>query len=132
MWTSLSQSKLYRAVPSLTVGVQPEILQPDCKLRLNPDCKGGDMLTTSLPLVSFHETAPTVNEIFSYCPFDPGFHTHSDEPGCCWGSMQVEFRVKVRRCHLSHELQGSSLLTQSPEKYGLSPHHPANEIFTPS
>ena len=37
-------------------------------------------------------------------PFNPGFHTHSDEP-VLRGSMQVEIRVEVRRCHLSHELE---------------------------
>ena len=30
------------------------------------------------------------------------------------GSMQVEFRVKVRCCYLSHELKSSSLTPQSP------------------
>ena len=35
----------YHAVPSLTVGVRSEMPRADRNLGLNPDCKGGDMLT---------------------------------------------------------------------------------------
>jgi hypothetical protein len=44
------------------------------------------------------------------------------------GSMQVEFKVEVRRCHLSRELEGSStLFAVAGKRTGLldtlKPHH---------
>jgi hypothetical protein len=54
----------------------------------------------------FHETARPVNRNLCF-PFNPGFHTHSDEPIGA-GSMQDKFRVEAWRCYLSHELEAHS------------------------
>jgi hypothetical protein len=54
--------------------------------------------------VGFHETAAVVNKIFSYCPTSTQASIRILMSHYVLGSMQVEFRVKVRRCHLSREL----------------------------
>ena len=69
----------------------------------------------------FHETAPTVNEkLFLPSPTSTQASIRILMSLVLPGSMQVGFRVKVRRCHLSRELRGSSLLTQSPDTDGFS------------
>jgi hypothetical protein len=74
-------------------------------------------------LVAFHETAPVVNDnLFLLPTFNPGFHTHSDEPGCCEGSMQVEFRVKVRRCQSVARARRLKATNAVAGKYGFSQH----------
>ena len=43
-------------------------------------------------------------KIFSYCPTSTQASLRILMSHYVLGSMQVEFRVKVRRCHLSREL----------------------------
>jgi hypothetical protein len=81
--------------------------------------------------MAFHETAPTCQQQFllqTRLRFNPGFHTHSDEPITA-GSMQVRFRVEARRCHLSHELEAPDH-RRSRQEIGLSQHY-LHQTFTP-
>ena len=53
-------------------------------------------------LVAFHETAPVVNENLQRTSTQASIRILMSR--MLLGSMQVEFRVEVRRCHLSREL----------------------------
>src|SRR5580698_1930549 len=71
-------------------------------------------------IADFHETARPVNKNLHPTPTQASIRIlKSPIPP---GSMQVEFKVEVRRCHLSVELPGSSPLPQSPKGSGF--HHP--------
>ena len=88
MW----QRNRWRVLPSMTVGVPL-----GCRY-------GSPTMKEDTPLVGFHETAAVVNKIFSYCPTSTQASIRILMSHYVLGSMQVEFRVKVRRCHLSREL----------------------------
>ena len=73
-------------VPSLPVGVQWEVLRPIEDPTPNPDCKGGDVLTTpsfgsGAALAKIYETNPSLLPVGENAKRTQGLETRDDYTG---------------------------------------------------